>query len=95
MRRYLRWPGACGMGPDGGGDAAWAVAVLHRISQAGRPVRSLGGGLSADAENPNAAAKRDILGTLLLAVLAGISATRISPRCVATRSTRCCWGCIG
>ena len=32
--------------------------------------------------SPNAAAERDILGALLLAVL---SATRISPRCAATR----------
>src|SRR5512144_889394 len=34
--------------------------------------------------SPNAAATRDILGTLLLAVLAG-QATRTSPRCAAIR----------
>ena len=33
--------------------------------------------------SPNAPCKRDILGTLLLAVLAGISATRTSRRCAA------------
>src|SRR5512134_3801796 len=54
VRRYLRR--ACaGMGPDGGSDAVWAAAVLRRVPQAGRPLRSLGGGLSVDADEPERA----------------------------------------
>src|SRR5512144_1253739 len=45
--------------------------------------------------SPNAAAKRDILSTLLWRFWPGIRALRISPRCAATRSTRRCWGCVG
>src|SRR5512134_2607397 len=53
--RYFRRPGACRVGLECGGDAARAVAVLHRLPQAGRPVRSLGGGLSVDADQPERA----------------------------------------
>ena len=55
VRRYLRRACACGMGPDGGSDAVWAAAVLRRVSQAGRPLRSLGGGLSVDVDEPERA----------------------------------------
>src|SRR5512134_2721164 len=53
--RYFRRPGARRVGPECGGDAARAVAVLHRVPQAGRSVRSLGGGLSVDADQPECA----------------------------------------
>ncbi len=40
----------------------------------------------------NAPDKRDVLGTLMLAMLAGTSATRTSPHCAATRWRHRRWG---
>ena len=41
--------------------------------------------------SPNAPAKRDILGTVLLSVLAGTGGTRTSRRCAPVPSTRRSW----
>jgi hypothetical protein len=43
--------------------------------------------------SPNAPRKRDLLGTVLLSVLAGHRATPTSRHCAAIRSTRRCWAC--
>ena len=45
-----------------------------------------------DYRSPNAPAVRDVLGTLLLSLLADIAATRTSARSAAMESTRNCWG---
>ena len=43
------------MGQQRPRDAAGPAAVLHRISEAGRVVRGLGGGLPADVQQPERA----------------------------------------
>ena len=48
-------PGSCGMGQHGACDAVRSVAIFHRVSETGWPVRRLGGGLSADADQPECA----------------------------------------
>ena len=45
------------MGRDGAGDAVRSTAILHRLPEAGRSVRRLGGGLSAVADQPQCTAQ--------------------------------------
>jgi len=60
------------VGHDGTGDAVRPAGVLHRLSEAGRLVRRQGGRLPAMADQPECAAyKHDLLGSVLLSVLAG------------------------
>jgi hypothetical protein len=75
--------------PDG------AVTVLHRVPQTGPPVRSLGWDCPLALTSPNAAAKRDILGTLLLAVLAGHQRYAHITALRGDVVTRRCWGWVG
>ena len=56
-RRDVRRPGACGVGPGGARNAARTIALLHRISEARRLIRRLGGGLSAGVRQPECAAQ--------------------------------------
>src|ERR1019366_9275632 len=55
-------PGACRMGYRGGADAAWAIAVLHRFSESGWPVRRFRGGLPAALHEPERAEKTRCVG---------------------------------
>ena len=59
------------MGPGCRGNAARTLGLLCGILEAERPVRCPGGGLPAVYSSPNAPAKRDVLGTAVLSILAG------------------------
>jgi hypothetical protein len=59
------------VGPDGGGDAARAAAVFVEFLKLGGLFDPWVADCPLTLRSPNAPAKRDILGTLLLAVLAG------------------------
>src|SRR5512144_2790321 len=86
--RYFRRPGARRVGLECGGDAAWAVAVLHRVPQAGRPVRSLGGGLSVDADQPERACQARYLGDALAGGSGRASTLRAHHRAARRRGER-------
>src|SRR5947209_11917294 len=62
---------ACRVGQRRAGDAAGPVALLRRVSEAGRTVRRLGGGLPAVVQQPERPSKHDLLGTVLLSILSG------------------------
>lgn len=73
------------MGHDPTGHVIRAAGLLRRLPETGRAVRPLGGGLSVVADQPECPKKRDLLGTVLLSVLAGhrryahITALRCDP----------------
>ena len=59
------------MGRGGSGDAARAVAILHRLSEAGGLFDRWIADCPLAFSSPNAPRTRDLLGTILLSVLAG------------------------
>ena len=59
------------MGLERASHAVRTTAILHRLPEAGRAVQRLGGGLSFGTDQPERPKKRDLLGTVLLSVLAG------------------------
>ena len=61
----------CEVGAGSNGEQLGLRAVLHRIPQDEWAVRQMGRGLSAPLHSGNAPDKRDLLGTLVLSVLAG------------------------
>ena len=59
------------MGAGCCGEHLGSDAILHRIPENQWPVRQIRRGLSSSYTSANAPEKRDVLGTLLLSVLAG------------------------
>src|SRR5512134_2360540 len=69
--RYFRRPGARRVGLECGGDAAWELPFFIEFLKLGGLFDPWVADCPLTLTSPNAPAKRDILGTLLLAVLAG------------------------